>query len=154
MPTKLNSGVIPFDKGDTFWQPGVKGNSVTIKISSWNFINPISTVFYNELPSGGVIPEHAHQHEEEILICLDGEGLLTIDGIDHTFKQYDVAYFAPLSKHVIRSVGFKSLKMMVVISPGGLEERLKLMGIAKKDDEEPPDAFDSVVGKQNSHGVV
>ena len=43
---------------------------------------------------------------------------------------------------------------MVIISPTGLEERLKLMGIPrKKIDECPPESFDSDIGKKITHGV-
>lgn len=153
MNNKMKSCVVAADAGSAFWQPGIKGNSITIKVSPWNIEKTQHTVFLHELPKGGEVREHSHETNEEIFICLDGEGIITIDGKDIPFKKHDVAFLAPLSKHRIRAVSDEPLKFMVVISPTGLEERLKLMGIAKTNlDEVAPDAFDSAIGK--SHGVV
>jgi hypothetical protein len=44
---------------------------------------------------------------------------------------------------------------MVIISPTGLEDRLKLMSIPKvSHTEAAPEGFDSVIGKQETHGVI
>lgn len=155
MQPKQKSIIVSAQEGEAFWQPGVKGNCITIKVSPWNVENTQHTVFLHELPKGGEVPEHAHDTNEEVFVCLDGEGIITIDGVDHVFKKHDTAFLAPLSKHCIRTVSETPLKLMVIISPTGLEERLKLMGIAKKSQHDAaPEAFDSVIGKQNTHGVT
>ena len=156
MQDKKFSTMIPSNEGDAFWQPGaVKGNCITIKVSPWNVPNTQHTVFLHELPKGGEVPEHAHEHEEEIFTCLEGEGVFTIDGKEFSFKPHDVAYIAPLSTHSIRAISDKPLKYIVVISPTGLEERLKLMGISRNSiDEIPPEPFTSAIGKGKSHGVI
>jgi quercetin dioxygenase-like cupin family protein len=155
MDNKMKSCVVAANEGDAFWQPGVKGNCITIKVSPWNVDKTQHTVFLHELPKGGEVPEHSHEANEEIFICVDGEGTITVDGKEITFKKHDVAFLAPLSKHRIQAISDEPLKFMVVISPTGLEDRLKLMGIAKTSrDETAPDAFDSVIGKGKSHGVV
>ena len=152
---KINSTVIPSSAGDAYWQPGVQGNCITVKISPWNITNTNHTIFLHELPKDGIIPEHAHETNEEIFICLDGEGIVTIDGIDHAFKLHDVAYLAPQSKHTIRTTGDKTLKFMVIISPTGLEDRLKMMGNKKLKSTHPhPDSFCSELGQAESHGVI
>ena len=155
MNTKVKSCVISSNDGDAFWQPGVKGNCITIKISPWNIDTTNHTIFLHELPDGGEVAEHSHETNEEIFICLEGEGVITIDGKEHSFKKHDVAYIAPLSTHTIRAISEIPLKCMVIISPTGLEDRLKLMGIAKTNKiEEAPEAFDSEIGKQSTHGVI
>lgn len=155
MNNKTKSCVVPANDGDAFWQPGVKGNCITIKVSPWNVEKTNHTVFLHELPKGGEVPEHAHETNEEIFVCLDGEGVITIDGEESIFKTHDVAYLAPLSKHSIRATSETPLKLMVIISPTGLEDRLKLMGIPRENyNEQAPDAFDSLIGKQNTHGVI
>lgn len=155
MKNKVKSCVIPANAGDAFWQPGVKGNCITIKISPWNVDKTQHTVFLHELPKGGEVPEHAHETNEEIFICLEGEGIITIDGVENQFKKHDVAFLAPFSEHSIRTTSETPLKLMVIISPTGLEDRLKLMGITRADIHEPaPEAFDSAIGKQNTHGVI
>jgi quercetin dioxygenase-like cupin family protein len=155
MNNKTKSCVISANDGDAFWQPGVKGNCITIKVSPWNIGKTQHTIFLHELPKGGEIPEHAHETNEEIFICLEGEGVITIDGVDNQFKKHDVAFLAPLSEHSIRTISDTPLKFMVIISPTGLEDRFKLMGIARENiAEEAPEAFDSVIGKQSTHGVI
>src|SRR5690242_2329588 len=99
MTNKNNSCVVSSNDGDAIWQPGVKGNCITIKVSPWNIDNTQHTVFLHELPKGGEVPEHAHETNEEIFICLEGEGIITIDGVENQFKKHDVAYIAPLSYH-------------------------------------------------------
>lgn len=155
MNNKTKSCVVTANDGDTFWQPGVKGNCITIKVSPWNVNKTQHTVFMHELPNGGEVGEHSHEANEEIFVCLDGEGIITIDGVDNQFKKHDVAFIAPLSKHRIHATSEVPLKYMVIISPTGLEERLKLMGIPRENlEEEAPEAFDSVIGKQSTHGVI
>lgn len=155
MQNKTKSTVVSSQEGRAYWQPGVQGNCITIKVSPWNVINTNHTVFLQELPKDGEVPEHAHETNEEIFVCLEGEGIITIDGKDNSFKKHDVAFLAPLSKHSIRTTSDSPLKLMVIISPAGLEERLKQMGIPKKDQNEAaPDSFSSEIGKSNSHGVI
>src|SRR3990167_2652149 len=151
MQTKSKSCIISAQDGDAFWQPGVKGNCITIKVSPWNIEKTQHTIFLHELPKNGEVPKHSHVKDEEMFICLEGEGIITIDGKEHLFKKHDVAFLAPLSEHSIRAISDIPLKYMVIISPTGLEERLKLMGQAKKNhDEEPPQSFDSEIGKMSS----
>lgn len=155
MNNKVKSCVVPAIDGDAFWQPGVEGNSITIKVSPWNVEKTNHTVFLHELPKGGQVPEHSHQENEEIFICLDGEGIITIDGKENSFKKHDVAFLSPLSNHSIKTTSESPLKFMVIISPTGLEDRLKLMGIPKNGhNETAPKMFDSTIGKQDTHGVV
>lgn len=155
MNIKSKSCIVSAKEGDAFWQPGVKGNCITIKVSPWNIVDTQHTIFLHELPKGGEVPEHAHESNEEIFICLDGEGVMTIDGKESHFKKHDVAYLAPLSKHRVQAISETPLKLMVIISPTGLEDRLKLMGIPRKNlGELPPESFDSEIGKQDTHGVI
>ena len=155
MKNKAKSCVISAADGNAFWQPGVKGNLVTIKVSPWNIENTNHTIFLHELPKGGKVPEHSHQNNEEIFICLNGEGVITIDGNEHLFKEHDVAFLAPLSIHSIHTTSETPLKFMVIISPTGLEDRLKLMGMPKISlNEIAPEEFNSVIGKQDTHGVT
>lgn len=151
----VRSCVISANSGDAFWQPGVKGNCITIKASPWNIESIQHTVFLHELPEGDEVPEHSHEKNEEIFICLEGEGIIIFDGEEYPFKKHDVAFVAPLAKHCIRATSDVPLKFMVVISPAGLEDKLKLIGIPRKSiDEQPPEAFDSVIGNRRTHGVI
>jgi quercetin dioxygenase-like cupin family protein len=155
MVNKVKSCVIPALDGQAFWQPGVEGNAITIKVSPWNIVKTNHTIFLHELPQGDEVPEHSHNDNEEIFICLEGEGVISIDGVTYPFRKHDVAFLAPLSIHGIKTTSETALKFMVIISPTGLEDRLKQMGIPKESlNESPPEGFSSVIGKQNTHGVI
>ncbi len=156
LKVKTNSVIIPVEMGDAIWQPDtVPGNCITIKASPWNVASAQHTVFLQELPKGDKVSEHAHTNDTEIFICLEGTGIITLNGQEHSFKAGDIAYIAPSDKHGIRGTSEKPLRFFVVVSPPGLEERLKLMGIPRKNtDEDPPQSFESPIGKQNTHGVV
>ena len=154
MKNTTQSLVIKSNDGDAFWQPSIKGDCITIKLSPWNHSETKYTVFLHELPKGGTVGEHAHDNGIEIFICLDGEGILTIDSKEHSFKKHDIAYIAKNSNHSMLSISETPLKFMVIMNPTGLEERLKLMGIPRKNTEEtPPEKFESIIGKQSTHGV-
>lgn len=155
MQKKFNSLIIPANEGDAFWLPGVKGNCITIKASPWNINNAKHTVFMHELPYTGEVTEHAHLEDDEIFICLDGEGCITINGVENSFKKHDVAFIGAGCKHSIKTVSNIALKFIVISSPPGLEERFKLLGIPKSSPNEvPPEAFTSEFAQQNSHGVI
>jgi mannose-6-phosphate isomerase-like protein (cupin superfamily) len=138
--------VISADEGAAFWQPGVKGNCITIKASPWNLAKPEHTVFMHDLPEDGTVGQHVHLDYEEIFVCLDGEGVMIIEGVEHVFAKHAVAVVAAGHVHSIKALSHQPLKFMVINSPPGLEERLKLMGIAKSSpDEQAPEAFTSTM---------
>src|SRR5690242_17089605 len=116
MNMKPKSIIVPANEGQAFWQPGVKGNCITIKVSPWNIANTKHTVFLHELPKGGQVGEHAHEKDEEIFICTDGEGIMTIDGKEISFKKGDVAFIAPQTTHRIQAISDTTLKYMVIVS--------------------------------------
>jgi len=155
MNNKSKSCIVSDKDGEAFWQPGVKGNCITIKVSPWNIEKTNHTIFLHELPKDGQVLEHFHQNDEEIFICLDGEGIIMINGKEHAFKQHDIAYIAPLCKHSIKTISEISLKLMVIISPTGLEDRLKMIGIPKTvRNSVAPEKFEFAISNQNTHGVV
>lgn len=151
------SKFIPANEGEAFWQPGaVKGNCITIKASPWNIVDAKHTVLMQELPKGAQVSEHAHQEDVEVFICLEGEGIITLDGKEYAFKPHDVAYVTPPTKHSLRGVSVSPVfKFIAIVTPTGLEERLKLMGIPRKSlTEQPPEPFVTDIAKQNTHGVI
>jgi len=55
MDNRMKSCVVAAGEGDAFWQPGVKGNCITIKVSPWNIEKTQHTIFLHELPKGGMV---------------------------------------------------------------------------------------------------
>src|SRR5947207_159054 len=105
MKNQTKSLAVSANEGDAFWQPGnTKGNCITIKVSPWTRPETKHTVFLYELPKGGTVREHFHEIEEEIFICLEGEGIITIDSEEYSLKPQDVVYVAPFSKHSLQAI--------------------------------------------------
>jgi len=147
---KSKSLVINKAEGTSFWQPGRSGGFVTIKASSWNLENPKHTLFIDELAPNDEVREHSHSLEDEIFICLSGEGIFYIDGKPHDFMPESIAYISAGTKHGFKNIGSTPLKVAVIISPGGLEERLRLLGKPKNSDNEFTEKFTSELGNVNS----
>jgi mannose-6-phosphate isomerase-like protein (cupin superfamily) len=148
----FKSIVVGKDEGDSFWQPKHAGGYITIKVSPWNIDDTRHTIFMQELPPGGIVREHYHEDHEEIFIGLAGKGVVTMEDKEFEFGAETVFYVSKQTRHSIKAVGDIPLKFMVVISPPGLEERLKLMGKPRKPSELPPEPFESGAPSEG-HGV-
>lgn len=152
---KKRSILIKAHEGIGIWQPSIKGDCITLKLTPDTVEKTNHTIFIHEIPNGGYVGEHAHELEEEIFICLEGEALATIDGKEQVFSKHDVLFIAPKTRHSFKTTSKEPLKFMVIISPTGLEDRLLLMGKRKISAyEAPPEKFDSPISKQSTHGVI
>jgi mannose-6-phosphate isomerase-like protein (cupin superfamily) len=144
--------VVGKDEGESFWQPKKAGGYITMKVSPWNLINATHTVFLQELPPGGMVTQHYHEHMNEIFIGLSGQGIIIVDGKEFEFGPEVVAYVGRETMHSIQATGDQPLKFVVISSPTGLEERLKQMGKPRKPGEPTPEPFESSAPPE-SYGV-
>jgi len=149
---KQQSGFIKKEEGQSYWMPRGQGEHVTIKVSPWNVPNASHTVFLHEIPPGNFVGEHWHENQPEIFICLAGEGIIQLDDKKFKLEPEAVAYVGNNVVHSIRATGNTPLKMMVIITPSGLEERFKLMGKPRNPGDHAPQPFDSSAPAE-SHGV-
>ena len=92
MSQQKNSAVIHKEEGRSFWQPKHTQGYITIKVSPWNVPSAKSTLFFQEIPPGGMIRTHYHETDDEIFICSAGEGVMTLDGVEHAFLPETVIY--------------------------------------------------------------
>ena len=152
MSQQKNSAVIYKEEGQSFWQPKHTQGYITIKVSPWNVPSAKNTLFFQEIPPGGVIRTHYHETDDEIFICSAGEGVMTLDGVEHPFLPETVIYVGHGVVHSLCAVGDQPLKMIVSVSSTGLEERLKQMGKPRISGELPPGPFESGALSE-SHGV-
>ena len=135
--------IVHKDEGTSFWQPKNANGYVTVKISPWNIPNAKNTIFFQELPPGGVVSTHYHDSDDETFVCLSGEGIITIDGVDHRLCPHTIAYVGRKTKHSLQAIGQNPLQIMVSVSAPGLEERFKQMGRPRSPGEIPPPPFES-----------
>src|ERR1700730_12532039 len=144
---KINSNpqaiLVGKEEGDSFWQPKDAGGYLTIKVSPWNVPDTTHTIFLQEIPPGGKVNTHYHEENDEMFICLAGEGKLLIDDETYNFKPEAVAYIRKNTSHSLEAIGDTPLRCMVIISPPGLENRLKQMGRPRLPGDQMPPSFDS-----------
>lgn len=150
---QLNSTVIGKDDGESFWQPMRSNGYVTIMVSRWNIPNTGHTIFFSEIPTGGIVGRHYHDDQEEIFVCLSGKAIIQINDVDHEITPEMVAYIGKNTWHSIKSIGDEPFRAFVIISPAGLEERLREMGKPRILGESPPQPFETLAPK-DSFGVV
>jgi quercetin dioxygenase-like cupin family protein len=65
----------------------------------------------NYFDVGGFVPPHYHQ-TEELLVCLEGHGLVIMDDAHYDFLAGSVAVIAPLTVHEVRNTGKAIMRML------------------------------------------
>lgn len=65
----------------------------------------------NIITPNGVIPPH-HHLEEELLVCLEGEGTVILGSVKHRFAQGDTAIVAAGVIHSVRNTGTLPMRML------------------------------------------
>lgn len=75
----------------------------------------------NENPAGSGPPRHVHEREDEVFIILTGECEFWLEG--QTFRRGpgDTAFVPRGREHTFRVVGDKPSRLLVILTPGGLE---------------------------------
>lgn len=69
------------------------------------------------IPPGGDIGEEQHQHVEQILVAVEGEGKVVVNGVASPFRPGDVVFLRPGAKHNFINTGKTELKLFTIYSP-------------------------------------
>lgn len=88
-------------------------------------------------PPGTGVPPHAHRHEDETFCILDGLAELTVGGRQMHAGPGDVVFLPRNVPHAYRAAGGRSLRMHVIVTPGGLERFFEELSALPASD--PPD---------------
>jgi mannose-6-phosphate isomerase-like protein (cupin superfamily) len=64
-----------------------------------------------------LVEDHVHVVQEQIYFVLDGEGLLTLDGVEHLLTRHEYVWIPPGVRHKFVSCGLSPLIFVVVSSP-------------------------------------
>ena len=101
-----------------FW---VMGDTYTLMASAAETGGQFS-LFEFSVPAGMGSPPHVHTIEDETFYVLSGTVEFTIDGIVSTVGPGEVVYGSRNVPHNFRNVGSSEARMLVLATPGGLEE--------------------------------
>lgn len=85
------------------------------------------SVHMTEWEPGAEVDEHAHQNATEVMFCISGHGVATVNGVKYDFAPESMIAALPGDKHQIRNTGTEPLKVLCIFSPpvssAGLKER-------------------------------
>ncbi|MEM2110911.1 MAG: cupin domain-containing protein [Candidatus Bathyarchaeia archaeon] len=74
------------------------------------------------------IPKHAHEHEEEAMYILKGEGIAKIEDVDYILSEGSVVFCPPKVIHQIVNPNNQKLWFIFTYGPGGPEQNVKKIG--------------------------
>lgn len=79
-----------------------------------DFDTPIRFFNYTILPPHATFGAHQHGNDNEIYICLSGEGIYVEDGQEFAVKKGSVMVNAPYGTHSIINTGSEDLALLVL----------------------------------------
>ena len=142
--TKKNmSQVVQPGEGESYWQPVPANGFVEIALAQAKSKEAAGLdVGTQEVAAGCAVREHVHNHHEEVIFVLDGDGRAVIDGKDYPMRCGTILYLAPGSRHQFITQGDAPLRFGFVLMPGGLKEFFSAVGRPRTPGENAPEPFD------------
>ena len=114
----MNNGVLAAGEGRSTW---VVGDRYTIKTSG-NETGGAFAMMEAIVPPGHGPPPHIHSREDEAFYVLEGELLFHADGRSFTATSGAWVTLARGSLHYFENVGSVPARMLIVVTPAGLED--------------------------------
>lgn len=68
------------------------------------------------------VEDHQHKVQEQIYYVLEGDGVLTLDGVPHLMHPHDYVYVPPGVRHGFNNTGLDGLVFLVITTPVSDEE--------------------------------
>jgi quercetin dioxygenase-like cupin family protein len=129
----MDSGVLAPGGGRTIW---VVGDRYTIKASGEETGGAFALI-EAMVPPGGGPPPHIHRREDEAFYVLEGNLRFHVDGRDIDAGAGAWITLAKGSLHFFKNVGSRPARMLILVTPAGLERFFLEIGRAAtvEDDE-------------------
>ena len=90
------------------------------------FTGDRSQLVLMSLPPGEDIGQEAHGRVEQTIVCVSGNGRLSMDGVERSFNAGDIVVITPGTRHDIRNVGATPLKLYTIyVPPNHLDQRVQ-----------------------------
>lgn len=135
METLLKRG-----EGNSFW---VLGDLYTFKVTGKQTNGAFTVVDQIIQPQGGP-PPHVHHREDEAFYVLEGKFSFLCGEKSSVLETGSFAYIPKGTVHTFKNIDGKPGRLLVTITPAGLEEFFYSIGTAADDFTTPP-AFDPAV---------
>ena len=114
----MKTGMMAAGEGRSIW---VVGDQYRIKCSGSD-TNGAFAMMEAIVPVGNGPPPHIHSREDEAFFVLDGELQFHVDGSSFTATSGAWVTLAKGSLHYFKNTGTKPARMLIVVTPSGLEE--------------------------------
>jgi quercetin dioxygenase-like cupin family protein len=125
----MDNGVLRAGEGRSLW---VVGDRYTIKATGEETGGAFALV-EALVPPGGGPPPHIHHREDEAFYVLEGELLFHVNGHDIAAGAGSWITLARGSLHHFQNVGNRPARMLIVVTPSGLERFFEEVGRAAND---------------------
>ena len=106
----------------------VFGEPVEVLVSG-EMTGGLSATITQTSPPGGGPPPHHHLHEDEVFVVMEGEYELLQDGQWHKVEAGRAIHGKRGSVHTFRNAGTTDGKMLIFITPAGLEKYLEEISV-------------------------
>lgn len=83
------------------------------------------SVHMTEWEPGAEVDLHIHPDSTEVMYCLSGHGVASVDGVEYDFVPDSMISAFPGHKHQIKNTGTESLKVLCIFSPPVTGEGLR-----------------------------
>lgn len=134
-PILLNHG-----EGNSYW---VLGDLYTFKVTGKETGGAFTIIDQVIQPQGGP-PPHIHKREDEAFYIHEGTFSFLCGEKEAVFETGSFLYIPKGTLHTFKNIGQQPAKLMVVITPAGLEDFFYAVGSAADGTAHPP-AFDPAI---------
>ena len=134
METKERAKHLAPGEGKALW---VAGDLGTLKVTGEDTDGAIALAENVSLPGGGP-PPHVHHREDETFCVLEGEYEFLVGELTIRASAGSVVYGPRNIPHTFKNVGSTSAKMLVFVTPAGVEEFFEEVGEEATDKSSPP----------------
>jgi len=150
----MESGVLDQGQGRTIW---VVGDRYTIKTGGKDTGGAFALI-EALVPPGGGPPPHRHEREDEAFYLLEGELAFHVDGRDIVTSTGAWITLAKGSLHHFKNLGTTPAKMLILVTPAGLEDFFLEVGtMPREGDSEPivptPEDIERLIRIAPSYGL-
>ncbi|WP_321813164.1 MULTISPECIES: cupin domain-containing protein [unclassified Paraburkholderia] len=135
--------VVSPDGEESYWQPQPANGYASVHVAP--HLVPMSIPFSfgtQTLPPGGVVRQHSHDENEEVLHFISGSGKAVLDGVEYRLAAGSTLFLGKLRSHMFINDGDVDMHWTWLYIPSGLEAFFRNVGQNRTPGEAAPEPFD------------
>lgn len=130
------------DEGDSHWQP-VPANGFVRNLFSDKTVRSVNrfSVGTQTVAPRSFIREHTHDRNEEIIFCVEGRGIVRLDGQEYPLEKGTCVFLGHGRRHHFLNPFDEPMTFFWVFMPGGLDDFFAAIGRPRKPGDPTPENF-------------